>query len=490
MILDLANNHNGDVAHGKRIVDDLASVDFHGLQVAIKFQYRDLPNFIHKNFRERRDIKYVDRFLSTHLSWDQFKELKDYIGTKGFLTACTPFDELSVSKVIEHGFDILKVASASFQDWPLWEAITVWQGEIVASTAGASADEIDRVVSFLQNRSKSFALMHCVAAYPTSDADLQLQRISSMKNRYQDIPIGYSTHENPNNMTAGGLAIASGAVILERHVAASAPGISVNDYSSEASVLQMWVDSIVSATSMLGEDDVWNHRNESEQSALKGLRRYAFASSSFPAGTILDYKSVYFGIPGEGNQYQAIDFSKYARFETLEDVVEGDAITPQIAFRSSAEDQVLKVRNSILDLINTARITVPKNAELEISHHYGLIDFSNHGVSMITVVNREYCKKLLILLPGQKHPAMYHKIKDETFFLLHGDLVLELDGVKTPIELGDSVQIEPGVVHEFWSNGGAIVEEVSSSHATADSFYLDESIMKNTSRKTFIKYWS
>lgn len=490
IILDLANNHNGDMNHAKRIIDNLAQIDFCGLSVAIKFQYRDLPNFIHEASRERRDIKYVDRFLSTQLSWNQFKELKDYISAKGFLTACTPFDEFSVEKIIEHDFDILKVASASFQDWPLWEAISKWDGKIVASTAGAAVDEIDRVVTFLQNRTKEFALMHCVAAYPTLDSDLQLGRISKMKSRYGSIPIGYSTHENPKNMVAGGLALASGAVILERHVAAAAPGVNVNEYSSEALDLQAWIYALIAVSGMLGAQDVWNHRNESEQSALKGLRRYAFAKTNLNVGDIIDFNSVYYAIPGEIDQFQANDFSKYAKFEILKNVKAGQAVTSSSALRTSNVELVSEIRSTIAKMLSDAHITVPSNTELEISHHFGLNEFNSTGVSMITVVNREYCKKILVLLPGQKHPAMYHKIKDETFFLLDGDLTLLLDNIDCPIDLGDTVHIKPGVVHEFWTVNGAIIEEVSSNHSHTDSFYLDERVTNNKNRKTFIKYWS
>jgi D-lyxose ketol-isomerase len=141
-------------------------------------------------------------------------------------------------------------------------------------------------------------------------------------------------------------------------------------------------------------------------------------------------------------------------------------------------------------LLKESNVTVPSNAELEISHHFGLDHFESVGMSMITVVNREYCKKLLILLPGQRHPAMYHKVKDETFFLLHGDITLLLDDVDTPIELGETVHIQPGVVHEFWTKNGAIIEEVSSNHSHTDSFYIDEKVSQNLDRKTFVKYWS
>ena len=41
-------------------------------------------------------------------------------------------------------------------------------------------------------------------------------------------------------------------------------------------------------------------------------------------------------------------------------------------------------------------------------------------VTMITVVNKQYCEESLILLPGQSHPEQFHKIKEETFHVLWG----------------------------------------------------------------------
>ena len=39
--------------------------------------------------------------------------------------------------------------------------------------------------------------MHCISIYPSNDFDLQIGFIKSMKKRYPEIPIGWSTHENP-----------------------------------------------------------------------------------------------------------------------------------------------------------------------------------------------------------------------------------------------------------------------------------------------------
>ena len=45
---------------------------------------------------------------------------------------------------------------------------------------------------------------------------------------------------------------------------------------------------------------------------------------------------------------------------------------------------------------------------------------------MITVVNQDYCKKLLFMFKNQKHPAQYHKIKQETFLIIFGKIKLTL----------------------------------------------------------------
>ena len=62
---------------------------------------------------------------------------------------CTPWDEISVDKIVEHGFDFMKIPSCYVSDWPLLERIAQYDLPIVASTAGEPLEDVDRVVSFL-----------------------------------------------------------------------------------------------------------------------------------------------------------------------------------------------------------------------------------------------------------------------------------------------------------------------------------------------------
>ena len=163
IIFEMANNHMGDVEHGKLMVDkfsEVAELFKHKFNFAWKFQFRHLETFIHKDYADRDDLKYVKRFKETNLTKDEFLTLKDYAQEKGFLTMSTAFDEPSVDQVKEMGFDIAKVASCSFTDWMLLNKIKELDIPVILSTAGASLKNIDNVVSFMQNRKKEFCLMH------------------------------------------------------------------------------------------------------------------------------------------------------------------------------------------------------------------------------------------------------------------------------------------------------------------------------------------
>jgi sialic acid synthase SpsE len=210
-IFEMANNHAGDVEHGKRIIRELKAVCANypaAFQFAIKFQYRNLDTFIHPYYQDRKDLPYVKRFSETRLSEEDYKALKDEATNQGFRTICTPFDELSVDLIEKHQYEIIKVASCSFTDWPLLERIAKSDRPIIASTAGASLEEMDRVVSFLEHREKKLCLMHCVGAYPTVRAHLQLNQLDLLRKRYPEVTIGFSTHEEPSNVDSIKIAIA------------------------------------------------------------------------------------------------------------------------------------------------------------------------------------------------------------------------------------------------------------------------------------------
>ena len=449
-IFEMANNHMGDVGHGLRIVRELreASTGF-DFRLAVKLQYRSLPELIHPDYRRRTDLKFIKRFTETALSWDDCRRLKDAIVENGFLSVCTPFDETSVDKVVEHGFDYLKVASCSLTDWPLAERIAATSLPLILSTAGEPFEEIDRIVSFYQHRDKRLSVMHCVAEYPTADADLQLNQIDLLLRRYTNVEVGFSTHEPPGHLDAVRMAIAKGATLFEKHVGVPTKTHPLNTYSASPPQVRLWLGAARDALSMAGVEHRRHSFSPAERATLGELRRGVFAKRMIPAGKAVEAADIFCAIPSLPGQLAANDLSKYTEFRASQEIAPGE---PVLASKVAATDTRSLVHGILRDvkiLLKTSGAVVPTQLELEISHHHGLENFKRVGSAMITVINREYCKRLVLLLPGQMHPEHWHTQKDETFHLLHGEIDLVLGDQRRTYGKNDVVVIPRGAKHEF-----------------------------------------
>ena len=181
--------------------------------------------------------------------------------------------------------------------------------------------------------------------------------------------------------------------------------------------------------------------------------------------------------------------SKYTQFVAKHDIKMNDPIFKEDVEMSNQREKLMTMAKTISDFIIGSNVTIPDKAGLEISHHYGIDKFFETGITMLTIVNRDYCKKLIVVLPGQNHPEQYHKQKEETFVVLHGSVDLALNGVSKTYDVGSVITIEPETRHAFSSKDGCIIEEISTTHYKDDSYYTDESIAKNLNRKTFITHW-
>lgn len=489
-ILEMANNHMGDVDHGVALIRAMKhAVAGHGpFDFAFKLQFRDLDTYIHPGARGRSDLKYIKRFEETRLTRAKFETLVAAMRENGFIPACTPFDEPSVALIAEMGIDIVKVASASFTDWPLLERIAALDKPVIASTATATLDEMDAVVSFFLHRGRALTLMHCVAEYPTPGEQLRLGQIDVLRGRYPGVRIGYSTHEDPAATTPVMIAIAKGATVFEKHVALATSQYAPNAYSATPEQVRAWVDAAAAAVTMCGSSER-TEAPESERTSLHALRRAVFAARDIAAGETLTADAITIAFPPAEGQLTANDWSKYVSHVATRDIAAGTPVLRTHVAAHNHRDAVLAAVRAVKQLLKDASIVVPGKAELELSHHYGLDKFNETGLTMITVVNREYCKKLLAMLPGQDHPEQYHNRKEETFVVLHGRMTLWLDGVEREVGPGDVVTVHRGVRHRFQAITGVVFEEISSTHIVDDSFYTDPAIAQNTHRKTFLAYW-
>ncbi len=492
LVLEMANNHQGDIEHGMRIVDEFHEVckNFtNHLNVAFKFQYRDLDNLIHKNYKTS-NLKYIKRFSETRLNKDEWKTLLDYTKSKGFYLICTPFDEKSVDSVIDDNFDILKIASAYIDDWPLLEKISEKNIDVIASVGGASLDKIKRFYSFMKNNEKAFAINYCVAMYPTELSDTNLIYIEKLKTLFPDIKLGFSTHEIDQSSITGVVAYSLGARIFEKHVALEdkTKGYKINEYSTTPKNLRKWLDQLSDSINILGSiSDKEKRILPLEESTLRDLKRGVFASKNINERENLDETNTYTAIPVLDNQILSNDLSRYSKITLKNKIKVDEPIYQNNVDILEIRPEVEQIRDKFMEMLRENNILSAVGKDLEISHHYGIKNFYKTGCMMVTLFNVEYCKKIIGLFPSQENPEHFHKIKDESFILISGDLTLFLDGKKIEMAAGDIVHIPKYSKHSFSSKNGALFEEISTKHYSDDSFYTDEAIMKNDKRKSKIK---
>ena len=493
-IMDLANNHQGSLEHGKLVIESHAAVaKKHGVRAAIKFQFRDLPDFIHPVHQKESNNKHVPRFLGTKLSWEQFDELRAHAVENGMLTMCTPFDEASVERIVKQGFDFLKIASCSALDWPLIEAAASTGLPMVVSTGGLQYSDVDKVVSFLQHRGTDFGIMHCVSIYPTKNDQCNLKNIVKLKNRYRNIPIGWSTHEDPDNQLPLAVAISLGAEMFERHIGIATDAIKLNAYSSQPLQTAEWFDVYKQTKLLLGTTD--KVENSEEQLSLLSLKRGVLLKRNISQGSAITRADVKFVFPCSSDQVSSGEFRDgMTANENLKS--NSDLLSRHVNYTETLleirERSLKHAIHAIKALLNEADIKLNPDFEIEYSHHYGLENFRETGAVLITVFNKEYAKKLVVQLPQQKHPLHMHKIKDETFLVVYGVLTLTLNNEKYVLKRGEKMTVPPGVWHSFATDVGCIFEEISTRAIPGDSYYKDSNISnkKNAERKTLVNHWN
>ena len=490
-VLEMANNHQGDVEHGKRIIRELAAVvKKNGVRAAVKFQFRQLDSFIHPEHRGRSENKHIPRFLSTRLDRDAFAALATEARAQGLLPMSTPFDEESVALLEELDLDIVKVGSCSAKDWPLLERIADAGKPVIFSTGGLLLKDIDNLVSFFDHRGVDYAIMHCVSLYPIPEDKFDLGQIDVLRSRYPRRTIGWSTHEAPDETDAVLIAVAKGARMFERHVGVATDAITLNTYSSTPAQIDRWLQAYRRAVTLCGRGG-GRQPSAEETESLQSLSRGVYLKADVASGAIIGRDDVYFAMPWRDGQIPSGQWREgmVATRDARADeplawaAVEYPPDPPRVAIQSAVHE--------VKALLNEARIHLGSEFKVEYSHHYGMESFRKVGCVLIDCVNREYCKKIIVQLPGQVHPPHFHKRKEETFQVLHGVLNVELDGHRRVLHPGETLLVLPGVWHRFWTDTGCVAEEISTTHFNDDSVYQDKKInqMARHERKTVVDHW-
>ncbi len=303
-VLEMTNNHLGRLDRALRIVHDHSRIArFNNVRTAIKLQFRDADHFVHPEFRDRKDIRYVKRVLETKLTKDEYWQIIEAIRKSGCIPMATPFDEPSVDLCEEFGLPIIKIASADSNDWLLVERIAAARRPVIVSFGGTPLKDMDDLVSFFERRNIPLAINHCVAAYPHEDSEAQLHQIDFFKQRYPGHVIGYSCHEYHDWSASMHIAYAKGARTFERHIDIEEDGVEVAKYSSLPGQVDTWFKAYQKAREFCGNAQ---HSRllplEREAAYLDTYIRGVYAARDIAVGENITDSDIYLAIPLQRGQ--------------------------------------------------------------------------------------------------------------------------------------------------------------------------------------------
>jgi N-acetylneuraminate synthase len=302
-VLEMTNNHQGKLERGLEIIRQHARiVRFNNVRAAIKLQFRDVDKFVHKDFRERKDIRYINRISQTRLPREDYAVLVETIRKSGCIPMATPFDESSVDLCVEFGLPIIKIASADCNDWQLIEKIATTRKPVIVSVGGASLKDTDDMVTFFERREIPLAINHCIAAYPHSAWDCELNQIDFLRSRYPNHTIGFSTHEEGREALSVMLAYAKGARTFERHIDIS-DGTEISKYSTLPEQIDAWFKAWQQAKIFCGSSGTERKTPLfAEVAYLDSYIRGVYAGRDLKEGETLEGEDIYLAIPLQKGQ--------------------------------------------------------------------------------------------------------------------------------------------------------------------------------------------
>jgi sialic acid synthase SpsE len=204
VIAEIGLNHGGDIALAKKMIDAAVSA---GVD-AVKFQ---------TYITEKRTFPgspMFDILKKCELPFQAFKELKEYSNAKKVEFFSTPFDDESVDYLNSIGCDLYKVASFDVVNIPFLKKVAKTGKPVILSVGMSNLDEVRTAYDTLSQYTKNIALLHCISAYPTQEADANLAAVHTLQREF-DCVIGQSDHTD--GILVPLYAVAAGAQIIEKH---------------------------------------------------------------------------------------------------------------------------------------------------------------------------------------------------------------------------------------------------------------------------------
>jgi sialic acid synthase SpsE len=231
------------------------------------------------------------------LSAEEHRVLEARCRKRGILFLSTAFDEAGADFLDSLGVPAFKIASGDLTNHPFLSHVARKGKPVILSTGMATLAEVGEAVRVLRRTgNRKLVLLHCVSAYPTNPADVNLRAMDTLRRRFR-VPTGYSDHTEALSVPLAAAAL--GAAVIEKHFTLdrSLPGPDQR-MSIEPEELAAFVRGVREVEASLGDGVKRPAAVERETAAV--ARRSLAAARDLSSGERLDRSALAVLRPGTG----------------------------------------------------------------------------------------------------------------------------------------------------------------------------------------------
>ncbi len=301
VVAEIGINHNGDMELARRAIEaaNRAGAD------AVKFQNYRTEDFIsdceltYAYRSQGREVveSQFDMFKRYELNPEDLSMLKQHCDHSGIDFHSTPTGPDGLRDLLDLGVGVLKNGSDFLGNTELVRAMGESGLPVVLSTGMATEDEIAVAVRVLNGTGNTqFVLLHCVSNYPAGAEDMNLRRMTSLRERFGCM-VGFSDHSRGPSAALG--AVAMGAVWIEKHFTLDhdLPGPD-HWFSCDEEEFSELVQAVRRMEVLLGSPKI--EPSPSEKASRQMARLSCAAARPLKEGTILTREDIIFCRPGTG----------------------------------------------------------------------------------------------------------------------------------------------------------------------------------------------
>jgi len=216
IIAEIGINHNGSLEVAKKLIEGAKAAGCD----AVKFQKRTPEICVPKDqWNIERDtpwgrMKYIDYRHKVEFTEDNYSEIDRFCKENDIIWFASCWDEEAVDFVEQFNVPLYKTASASLTDKNLLLKHKRLNKPTIVSTGMSTIEEIEEAEKLFEG--KNILIAHSTSSYPCPNEELNLKMITTLREKYPSIPIGYSGHET--GLAPTWAAVALGASFVERHI--------------------------------------------------------------------------------------------------------------------------------------------------------------------------------------------------------------------------------------------------------------------------------